>query len=143
MPRSVRTDGSWSVSRRVERGFYTVGLVEHLDHPELVVAGFDLGHATHVVNDLGELIRDGARFEAGQPRIEVPGARVSFGSIHPVHVTGGLMNLWSAHAERREHPPHLVVLQALLDPAGDNLRLDRPHTTLHRPKSPHPRLRRR
>jgi hypothetical protein len=129
--------------RRVGRGFYTVGLVEHFDHPELVVAGLDLGHAAHVVNDLGDLIRKGARFEVGQPGIEVPGARVSFSSVHPVHIAGGLMNLWSAHAERREHPRDLVVLQALLDPAGDNLRLDRPHTTLHRPKSPHPRPRRR
>lgn len=132
-------DGSWSASRRVAPGFYTVGLVEHFDHPELVVAGIDLGHAAHVLDDLAGLIRHGARFESGESGVEVEGATVSFGEVHPVHVGNGLVNLWLAHSERRAQPLELRLLQARLDPERANLRLDRPHTTLHRARSPHPR----
>jgi hypothetical protein len=73
----------------------------------------------------------------------VEGAVVSFRGVHSVHNADGLMNLWFAHADHRPDPPELRLLQALLDPAEQNLRLDRPHTTLHRSNGEHPFRRRR
>ena len=44
---------------------YTVGLSSGFAHPELVVVGGLLDDAACTLNELGELVRGGRRFEAG------------------------------------------------------------------------------
>jgi hypothetical protein len=118
-------------STRPGRGFYTIGLAEQFGHPELVTAGVDLGHAAHVVEDMAEMIRHGARFEVGQTDLQVPYATVAIGRVHPVHVAGGLVNMWQALYTRRPDPPELDVVQVRIEPSLTQPRLDRAHTNLH------------
>ena len=44
---------------------YTVGLSSRLAHPELVIVGGLLDDSAPTLNELGELVRGGRRFEAG------------------------------------------------------------------------------
>ncbi|WP_158615067.1 DUF4262 domain-containing protein [Cellulomonas sp. PhB150] len=45
---------------------YTIGLTRFHGHPELMVSGLDEFDAASVLNDLGERVRAGERFEHGQ-----------------------------------------------------------------------------
>ena len=45
---------------------YTIGLTRFHGHPELMVSGLDQFDAASVLNDLGERVRAGERFEPGQ-----------------------------------------------------------------------------
>lgn len=68
---------------------YTVGLSSGFDHPELVYVG-DLAIAAPLLNGLGELVRDGRRFEPGDEQ-PVAGGLVGIGAVHPRHLEGGLI----------------------------------------------------
>jgi hypothetical protein len=44
---------------------YSIGMVQTLSHPEILVIGFPLDTAHRLINDVGEAIRHGSRFVAG------------------------------------------------------------------------------
>jgi len=46
---------------------YSIGMQHTLGHPEIVVTGLDDSRTmAQIINTIGELVRDGARFQAGQ-----------------------------------------------------------------------------
>lgn len=53
-----------------ERGMpslaYSVGLHETFGHPEIIITGFDLGLMQDLINDMGEAVRAGGRYEPGR-----------------------------------------------------------------------------
>jgi hypothetical protein len=72
---------------------YSIGLVG-FEHPELIVAGagmIELGAV--VLHALGERIRGGSRFDAGD-EVPFPPGPVTFGSVHPAHIERGLVASW-------------------------------------------------
>ena len=111
-------------------------MIEHFGHPELIAAGVPLGHASHILNDMGEMVRDGTRFEAGRAELEVPHATVSIGSVHSVHVSSGVVDMWSAQYEARRDRPELEIVQVLIEPSRHQPKLDRPHANLYLDRHP-------
>lgn len=45
---------------------YSVGLHENFGHPEIVLTGFDPGLMQNLINDMGEVVRAGGRYEPGR-----------------------------------------------------------------------------
>jgi hypothetical protein len=45
---------------------YTLGLYENFGHPEIIIFGLDFDTMHQLLNDAGERIRQGGRFEDGQ-----------------------------------------------------------------------------
>jgi hypothetical protein len=72
---------------------YTIGLAGGFQHPELVVLG-DVESGSRALNELGEKIRSGRRFTAGD-RIRLSSGGVTLGRVHPDHVAGGLVAMWA------------------------------------------------
>ena len=118
------------MSKRAGRGFYTIGLTENFDHPELVVAGVDLRHAAHVVEDMAAMVEAGTRFEVGQTDLSVGRTRVAIGAVHSVHVASGLVNMWRVLYARSPNPPAMQLVQVVIEPSQHQPRLDRAHTNL-------------
>jgi hypothetical protein len=61
----------WSVMRVSADGpgpdfAYSIGMVQNLGHPEILVVGLPLDTAHRLINDVGDAVRDGKRFAAGQ-----------------------------------------------------------------------------
>ncbi|MEX2294139.1 MAG: DUF4262 domain-containing protein [Acidimicrobiales bacterium] len=109
---------------------YTIGLIERFDHPELVLAGVDISVAMGVLNALGTMIATGERLEPGRSGVSVAEVEVAFGSVHPVHISAGLVGMWQERYARQPGvPPPLEVVQVLPLP-GRRLPLDKPYTTL-------------
>jgi hypothetical protein len=79
---------------------------------------------------MAALISEGEWFEVGDVDVEVPFATVSIGDVHPVHLAGGLMNMWVARYARLADRPDLEVVQVLIEPSRHQPRLDRPFTNL-------------
>ena len=44
---------------------YSLGLFENFNHPEISLFGLDLDTMHTLINDVGELVRSGQRFDAG------------------------------------------------------------------------------
>ncbi len=109
---------------------YTVGLAERFHHPELVMAGVDISAAMRALNALGTMIATGERLRPGRVGVTVAETEVAFGSVHPVHLSAGLVGMWEEYYGRRPGTrPPLEVVQVLPLP-GRRLPLDQPHTTL-------------
>jgi hypothetical protein len=88
---------------------YTIGLTA-FDHPELVMISAS-SRAGDVLNWLGERVRQGERFDAGDP-VELGAAQLSLGEVHPAQIEQGLMNVWFEHYQAPGRPtPELRVLQ--------------------------------
>jgi hypothetical protein len=77
---------------------YTVGLSSRYAHPELVIVGGLLDDAASSLNELGELVRGGRRFEAGD-LVDLSRGRVSFEEVHPVHLSDGLVAICDEYHE--------------------------------------------
>ena len=110
---------------------YTIGLTA-FDHPELVMVSVST-RAGGVLNGLGERVRSGERFGAGDV-VEFGGSRLSLGEVHPAQVEQGLMNVWFEHYQAPERPtPELRLLQVWLTTCrceACGLRLDTPRWVL-------------
>ena len=93
---------------------YTIGL-SGFDHPELLVVGEGVVKVAGVVlNDLGERIRAGDRFDVGD-EVPFPSGPVTFGLVHSAHIARGLVAMWPNYYGRvgGELPP-VEFLQVVL-----------------------------
>lgn len=82
-------------SGREARGWaYTIGLVEGTYHPELVVAGYPLGDAVVVLDEVGHRVVAGSRVSAGVGPVTYRGVPVGTVPVHPSHIRRGLMAAW-------------------------------------------------
>jgi hypothetical protein len=79
-----RSAGHWA---------YTVGLVNHAAHPELVIAGpaFDIGGA--LLSALGRRVIDGHRLRPGDT-VDLPDGVLRVGAVHPVQYELDTFNMW-------------------------------------------------
>jgi hypothetical protein len=117
LARKIDTYG-WAIqgvegSARNEPWAYTIGLVEHFGHPELVVTSISLEIAGLILNQLAEDIRARCRFVAGDGAIAA-GVHVNFAAVHPAQFDFGVFNTWFDHY--RAGGPELSALQVLLPP---------------------------
>jgi hypothetical protein len=116
---------------------YTIGLASNFDHPELVVVGERDTHAARVLNELGGYIREGARFDVGDP-LFVDDSLVELGHVHPRHIERGLVNHWQEYFGSLGPPyPDLYVVQVLMPSRSCRRhnsrrpRLDTPDDVMH------------
>ena len=77
-------EGSWG---------YTIGLLDGVGHPELVVVDPDVGHAGGVLVEAGARVLAGERISPESP-VEMCGGRLEVVTVHPFHVDRGLLNGW-------------------------------------------------
>ncbi|MCD9624241.1 DUF4262 domain-containing protein [Rhabdothermincola salaria] len=94
---------------------YSIGLSAGFDHPELVVVGYDTRVGGAVINELGESVRLGRRFQAGD-HADLEGGRVTFGTVHPVHLERGLVASWVNYYGSLGELPPVEFLQVILPP---------------------------
>jgi hypothetical protein len=81
---------------------YTVGLLDLVGHPELIVAGPHFEVAGMLINVIGREILDGRSFAAGD-RFALPNDDggedlVRFGALHPIQYRLPTFNMWYALA---------------------------------------------
>ncbi len=97
---------------------YSVGLAQRFRHPELVVVGGDLLDGARAINELGEEVRAGRRFEPGA-EVRLPIGLIGIGAVHPAHVAGGLVAVWEEYHDALGPPrPELALLQLILPGGG-------------------------
>lgn len=74
---------------------YTIGLIERLHHPELVVVGLDPRQTALLLHDFVSRINDGERF-GGQSLASLPNRSVvRFVPVHPTQFAAGVMAQWN------------------------------------------------
>lgn len=135
---------------------YTIGLIDGVDHPELVVAGFPLGRAASAVNYLACRIVDGERIE-GRRELPILGTQIGIAPVHERHLTGNLMARWHWYYDQvgrwdltlRALQIRLPDGQRCYECQRDQPRLDRPahsaydlggpHAPIHDPSHTSPR----
>ena len=76
---------------------YTVGLLDRVEHPELIVAGPQFEVAGAIINHVGRQILAGSRFAAGDMLVTPHGA-VRFGVVNPIQYRLSTFNVWFAMA---------------------------------------------
>ena len=82
--------GSWAL-QGVEAGehqrpwAYTIGLMQHFGHPELVITDGAWRESAVILNQLGECVRQGDRFVPGMV-VESDGSAIELGVVHPSYV---------------------------------------------------------
>lgn len=92
---------------------YTIGLAPR-GHPELVIVGHEQAVAGALLNELGERIRDGERFQAGDSTM-AGHVQVGFVAVDPAHIERGLLNAWLDYYGALGPPhPDLHALQVVL-----------------------------
>jgi Domain of unknown function (DUF4262) len=112
------------VADRVSRSWaYTIGLAG-LGHPEFSVVGQEAEDACVLVNALGESVRAGRRFEAGET-VVVSGVRWLIGEVHPFHYEAGTFVEWDDYY-RALGPPHPEAKVLEVIPEGACARLASP-----------------
>jgi hypothetical protein len=72
---------------------YTVGLLDAIGHPELIVAGPAVDVAAGLLNRVGRRVLVGQRLAVGD-RIRVAGGRARVGADHPVQYELHTFNVW-------------------------------------------------
>jgi len=77
---------------------YTCGLSSGFTHPELVIVGGRLEDSARALNEVGELVRGGRRFEAGD-RVDLTRGTITFDEVHPVHLSDGLVAVCDEYHE--------------------------------------------
>src|SRR4051812_5045837 len=72
---------------------YTIGLLDHLDHPELIVAGPEVEMAATVISDAIALVERGSPIAGGD---DVHFGDLSFRAVdvHPHHFHSSAFALW-------------------------------------------------
>jgi len=88
---------------------YTVGLSSGFGHPDLVWMGGDIGEGAHVLNQLGNLVRLGRRFELGH-RVMAGDEAFDLTSVHRAHLQRGLVAMCDAYYASIGHRPVLPGL---------------------------------
>lgn len=122
--------GGWALQGVAPSGpgrgwVYTIGLVESFGHPELVVTHSEPAAYASLLNEIGDRIRRGERFDVGSG-LDLDGYLVEFGAVHPSYLTGGLMASWVNYYGWTGAPPAtLDALQVVLPLAKWCERCDR------------------
>jgi hypothetical protein len=94
---------------------YTTGLVDTADHPELVIAGVEVGASAEILDALAGAVMDGERIEVGA-RLRVGGHLVRIGAVDDVHRDLDTFAMWHRlHDAGMLHAPSLSVVQVLLE----------------------------
>ena len=83
---------------------YTVGLSSGFGHPDLVWMGGDIVDGAHVLNQLGNAVRLGARFGPGH-RVMAGAEAFDLSPVHDVHVERGLVAMCDAYYSSIGHRP--------------------------------------
>jgi len=93
---------------------YTIGLIDASDHPELVVAGYPLGEAVTVLDDIARAVIRGSRLDAPDDSIP-PRGQIGARSVHHQHLSGNLMAGWHwYYRSDGRSGPSLRALQIVL-----------------------------
>lgn len=76
---------------------YTIGLLENLGHPELVVTGLDPSSAYGIITGLVTRIRAGEMFTGESEDTTHEGVPVRFGGVHRSQWAHGRFAMWEAY----------------------------------------------
>jgi hypothetical protein len=76
---------------------YTVGLLDRVGHPELILAGPHFEVAGAIINHVGRQILDGRSFAAGDTLLTEHGV-LRFGEVDPIQYRLSTFNVWFALA---------------------------------------------
>lgn len=93
---------------------YTVGLLDTVGHPELIVAGVQPEAGAAVIHDLAERVMAGERFFIGEAA-KASGEAVLFGAVDVAHYANDTFNQW--HEMQRADviaSPDLEAVQVML-----------------------------
>jgi hypothetical protein len=103
---------------------YTIGLAGGWDHPELIVVGLDPDWSGHLLNQLGEQVRDGRRFSHGDLVDLDLDEPISLGDVHRDNYRTSLFAMWLHYYSALGPPyPEEAALEVVLP--GRNPRLHR------------------
>lgn len=98
---------------------YTIGLLDHVGHPELVAAHADLSVAASVVEQLAREVLDGVRLHAAS-ETRAFGVPVGIRPVAEAQLRRGLVAAWHDYYDAYgRHELRPVVLQVVL-PDGHN-----------------------
>jgi hypothetical protein len=78
---------------------YTIGLIDSTKHPELVVAGYPLGHAVDVLDELGAAVMAGVRLDSPGDHLVLRCTEIGTRLVHERHLQEGLMAFWYSYYE--------------------------------------------
>jgi hypothetical protein len=92
---------------------YTIGLMEHFGHPELVITSLSAEDSCRILNVLGNHIREGRRFSAGEIAL-VGGIPVELVAVDPQQFEHGVFNIWFDNYRALEDVFQLSALQVVL-----------------------------
>jgi hypothetical protein len=83
-----------------KRGWaYTIGLVDNVDHPELVVAGVVRAKAARIVRELAQQVLGGLRLDKCTSRILWQDSEIGIRPVHERHAHGHLLAGWHWYHE--------------------------------------------
>ncbi len=116
-------DGGFAIvpisTRTENKGWaYTIDLIDSKDHPELVVAGYNLDLAVDVIDQLGAAVMSGDRLDS-TGRLAFNGLEIGARSVHERHLRGDLIADWHFYYEtlgRHDLVPR--ALQVVLPDGG-------------------------
>jgi hypothetical protein len=100
---------------------YTIGLIEHFGHPELVVTDCTWPVAVELLNDVGDRVAAGARLAVGDT-VRGDAGRVELAPVHPGHLQHGLCASWTSYYEWRGDdvgPLEVLHVVPVLGSSGD------------------------
>ena len=114
---------------------YTVGLVEHHDHPELSALGMPVRFAHAVLDELSHRVMGGQSFQPGDD-VVVRGTRFRLDDVDHRLWEGDMFNQWKEYyAWRGDMPPVPSALEVVArDPQPNAFSSTRTHRG-HRPTS--------
>src|SRR4051812_28168407 len=128
-------DGGASVPSWV----YTIGLLDHLDHPELIVAGPEAKLAAAIITDAVALIEEGIPIVGGDD-VHIDNLSFRAVAVHPRQFQSSAFAMWHRYYDRLGSAPEEPCAVQLLCPPSlfchahgpdvAGLRLDDPATVL-------------
>lgn len=92
---------------------YTVGLLDAVDHPEMIVAGLSVETSAHVLAELADAALEGRRYDVGDCARTRRGT-VRIGAVHPIQYGLDTFNNWhELRAAGVIHAPELAAVQVV------------------------------
>lgn len=94
---------------------YTIGLSAGFGHPELIVTGVGAQTSALVLNQVGEMIREGHIFTPGDCLFDPHEKHTHFSEVHPNHFDRGVFATWNDYYECLGPPyPAAIALEVVL-----------------------------
>ena len=81
-------------ARGIQPWVYTVGLLDLVDHPEMIIAGPSLETCARVLEPLVQRVLDGERFLIGEGLDVGSGGKLRVGEVHDIQYQLGTFNIW-------------------------------------------------